>query len=682
MLHRAAFILARLAQVEINDNWTNKPANSLEAIFRAWMPQTAASHEERVALMKALAKRFPDVAWKICVAQFSSLGNGGHYSHKPRWRPDGQGFGEPFETWEPVTEFIREMIEMALSWKEHTLGSLSDLVERLPSLQKDEQTRVWELIEAWAKEKASDTEKAMIREKIRVSLLSRLATIRARKSAGEAALTGKAKDIYAALEPSDVLNKHAWLFRDNWVDEPADEIQEIEKIDYQKRHELIERKRIAAMDEILDQRGLAGLLALAQSGKTAGLIGQLAVKNLLAEVDIQEFLRRSFQLVREDKDGAVPFKNLIVGAFHSISNPEEFKRVVKAVSADISEKDMARLLVLAPFDNNTWNLVDMLTETAQDEYWTNAMPGWLNPHDMGDNEGIERLLKAERPRTAFFYCHLCLEKIDTLVLYRLLSEMAKGGRDRQGEYLIESYDVEKAFKNINKCPTLTIDQKAGLELLYIDVLEKRSHGYGIPNLERYIEDNPELFAQAVIWVLKREDNGADPAELQVPPDQRETIVERGVKLMRAIKRIPGHDDHGELNAVRLANWITMVRQSCAELSRAEIADFRIGKLLAHAPVGNDGVWPCEPVRQVMEEIASELMMRGAHEGVYNARGVHWRREGGDQERELADKYRAWAQALRFSHPFVSSNLLMKLVKTYEHEANREDLEAEKRRRLP
>jgi hypothetical protein len=75
------------------------------------------------------------------------------------------------------------------------------------------------------------------------------------------------------------------------------------------------------------------------------------------------------------------------------------------------------------------------------------------------------------------------------------------------------------------------------------------------------------------------------------------------------------------------------------------------------------------------------MMRGAHTGLYNSRGAVWRGERGDQERELADKYRAWANALQYSHPFVASELLMSMVKTYEHEANREDMEAGIRRRL-
>jgi hypothetical protein len=108
---------------------------------------------------------------------------------------------------------------------------------------------------------------------------------------------------------------------------------------------------------------------------------------------------------------------------------------------------------------------------------------------------------------------------------------------------------------------------------------------------------------------------------------------------------------------------------------------RIGKVLSCAPVGKDGVWPCEPVRDVMEDLQSECMMEGAHTGVYNARGVHFSGEGGDQERELAEKYCKWGRALQVSHPFVAGKLLMGLAKTYDNEATREDTEAGIRRRL-
>ena len=94
-----------------------------------------------------------------------------------------------------------------------------------------------------------------------------------------------------------------------------------------------------------------------------------------------------------------------------------------------------------------------------------------------------------------------------------------------------------------------------------------------------------------------------------------------------------------------------------------MADVNIGELLAHAPVGADGVWPCEPVRDVLEELHSGAIMRGAHTGLFNARGVHSRGEGGAQEQELANKYRAWADGLLYTHPYVSSELLMGMVRT-------------------
>lgn len=685
-LPRAAFILARLAQVEINDNWVNKPTNSLGSIFSAWMPQTAANHEARVNLMKNLAQRFPDVAWKICVAQFGDHHRVGHYSHKPRWRPDGYGFGEPFPTWGPILNFVREMIEMALNWKEHSLDTLGDLVARLQHLSEEHQARVWSLIETWAKDKASDADKAAMREKIRVSSLSRRAALRSKKDAQAAAFTAAAKAAYAALEPNDVLNKHAWLFCDTWVDESADEIEDIQKIDFKKREERIQDMRVDAMREVFDQRGLAGLVELAKRGKASWQVGVLAsIKDLLTEPQLVKLLQLAFQPVLAGEDGVHPFKNLIAGAMRAISDDNKRARIIKAVAAGLSEEDMVGLLILAPFASSTWKLVDSLGTVGQAIYWNDVVPDWIHHSDTENNEGVERLLKAKRPRAAFSCIRLEPQKLDAQVLYRLLSEMAKGGDDKSGEYMLEHYNVEQAFKHLNASPMLTLDQKAELEFAFLEVLarpwDNRADSYGIPNLERYVEAHPELFVQAVAWAYKRKDGGTDPAEFKVPEDRVANMAERGYKLLEAIERIPGHDDLGELQADRLAKWIATVRQASAELSRADIADLCIGKLLANAPVGKDGVWPCEPVRQMMEDIQSESMMQGTHTGVYNLRGVVVRGEGGNQERELAEKYRKWGQALQFSHPYVSSKLLMELARTYEQEANREDTEAGIRRRL-
>lgn len=48
-LPRVVLILGKLAELKITDNWANKPDHSLASIFRCWLPQTAATVEQRIA---------------------------------------------------------------------------------------------------------------------------------------------------------------------------------------------------------------------------------------------------------------------------------------------------------------------------------------------------------------------------------------------------------------------------------------------------------------------------------------------------------------------------------------------------------------------------------------------------------------------------------------------------------
>lgn len=682
-LRRTVPILARLAQIEINDNWVNKPINSLEAIFRAWMPQTAASHEVRAELMRQLQDQFPDVAWQICVAQFGGHGGVGHHSHKPRWRADGFGHGEPHTTWGPINRFVREMVEMAIHWKVHSLSTLSDLIGRIDALSEEHQSEVWGLVKTWSAQ-ASDKEKSSLREKIRVSTLSNRAVRRSKKTGAPSALSSLAKEAYDALAPRDLLNQHSWLFKKIWVEESYDELHGEVEEDFQKRDARIEKLRVDALGEIFRERGETGVLELAASGETSWQIGWLCAKNLMSEEELTKFLGNAMGLLLTSKEDVFSLKNVISGALHAIDDESKREVTIRHIASSLDEESRTQLLLLAPFRRTTWMLAGELDGSDGLSYWRLVHPDLLRDSDDELSEAVSRLMKVNRPRAAFSTIRFQLEKIDASVLHRLLLDIAKGGDDKPGEYQVENYNLESAFKIIDKSLDLSLEQKAGLEFAYIDALTGpgvRERKSSIPNLERYVELHPEVFVQAIVWTYKRRGDGEDPPELRVKPGDVEHLASRGYKLLEGITRIPGHDDLGELTASGLAKWVKTVRASCAELGRAEVGDVCIGKLLAAAPVGSDGVWPIEPVRQVLEELRSRDVMSGAHTGLYNARGVHWRGEGGDQERELANKYRKWADALMNSHPFVATELLMDMVRTYEHEAEQHDSEAAIRRRL-
>jgi len=679
-LPRAALALAQLAQIEITDNWTNKPIGSLESIFRAWMPQTSADHETRLNVMKLIAEKFPSVAWKLCIDQFDTGHSTGDYNHKPSWRNDGHGFGEPLKTWGPILAFRDEMISMALKWKDgHTREMLADLVRTLHGLKLRDQAEVWKLVKTWAAT-ASDADKAVVREQIRVTVMSRRAARQSKGKTDFASLTAAAKAAYDALQPTDLLNKHEWMFREHWVDESADEIHE-DDMDFRKRDERISNLRADALREIYADRGLTGIYEFAAMGKAAAVIGLLMMERVLPESQKVEFLVGAFPSGANAE--AWDRKNLVLGGLRSIQAEGHRIALLKKAKKRLSEADFGRMLLLAPFRSSTWLLVDKLAQQHKDAYWREVGPDWIHDSDEENSEAVERLLAARRPRAAFAGARFKLETLAPELLHRLMSEIVKDGDDQAGHYQLEQYYIEKAFRLLDENAQLTLDQKASLEFAYVDALSRpwAREGFGIPNLEKYVEAHPEFFVQAVVWAYKRKADGEDPPEYKVDPKDVQHFAERGYKVLEALDRIPGHDDLGELKADRLLAWVKTVRDACEKLGRLDIADQCIGKLLSGAPEGADGVWPCEPVRQVMEEVHSKHLMRGAHTGLYNSRGATWRGEGGAQERELADKYRAWATALKFSHPYVSSQLLMDMVKTYEQEADREDTEAGIRRRM-
>jgi hypothetical protein len=101
---------------------------------------------------------------------------------------------------------------------------------------------------------------------------------------------------------------------------------------------------------------------------------------------------------------------------------------------------------------------------------------------------------------------------------------------------------------------------------------------------------------------------------------------------------PAIDHQGEVALGRLRDWVSTARALLAERKRIEIGDEQIGQSLASAPADPDGSWPCESVRDLLEELRNDRIDRGLEIRVFNNRGVTSRslEEGGQQEWKLAE----------------------------------------------
>lgn len=665
-LPRVAAILARLSRPKIDDNWMNRPDASLRAIFRNWMPQTAASVEQRIKALEMLIKRFPDVGWELCLDQIKPGPRTGSYSYRPRWRSEASGAGQVVTSSKERYEFIRRALDLLIACPSHDERTLGDLVESLQAMPEEDQIKVWDLIDRWSPN-AGEAAKAALRERMR-----RFALLRRGRRLGEA-IRDRAREAYDSLEPHDPVIRHGWLFASHWIEESADEIEE-EDLDLEKREERIDRLRREAMREIWAARGFEGARELLAYSDAAGTIGRYTASCITGVEPRADFTRQCVSVTGDIQSKAA---GCLQGFLLEIEDDSR-ARVIRAVSEDLPTEELTRLFVCAPFQESTWRLLDGYGKDIRGRYWKDVFPSWRRHTPAELTELVDRLLEAGRPRAAFHAVHMDFKDIETSRLKRLLRDVATVNAEPADYFKLDRYYISEALNSLDARAGVTNEEMAQLEFLFINALDDSRHG--IPNLESQIAESPAMFVQAVALAYKRSDEGDDPPEWRIENrEQREVVAIAAHRLLDQMKKIPGTDRSGRIDSSALSPWLVEVRHLCGEFARADVGDRCLGQLLAKAPEGENGTWPCEGVCEAMEEIASPEIARGFHRSVLNSRGVHWRGEGGEQERELAAKYRAWAERVHFDFPYVGG-VLEDIAKSYDREAGWHDSEARIRRR--
>ena len=131
-------------------------------------------------------------------------------------------------------------------------------------------------------------------------------------------------------------------------------------------------------------------------------------------------------------------------------------------------------------------------------------------------------------------------------------------------------------------------------------------------------------------------------------------------------------------AALLKDWVWQVRELLAEDDElGRHSEWVIGEMLSGSPEGGDGVWPAEPVRDLLDEPEADRLAEGFLAGVANNRGVTVRRpfEGGRQERNLAARYDGWADRIAATWP-QATLVLKQCADRLREDARRWDDDAE------
>ena len=662
-------ILARLCTLEPEGHGGNTAMQSLLSIFQHRMPQTAASVEQRVAVFDQLVKNHPEVGWAVGRDQYDARSSTGRYNVKPKWRDYAFGSGGVVTKAER-RKFELHCLKTALSWTPITKEKLIDLIHNLEGFDENSRERVWEQVANWAKV-ASDENRAQLREQIRVSV-SRSARRLFRKGTPKASTkeyANQARDIYDELEPNDIAWKFAWLFKSGWVENSWEEIHEDDH-DFEARDKRVAKQRKAAVKAVFAKEGAPGVVRLAMSGDAAHVVGKFLAQIITADKDRLIFIKF---VIGEREFLSSPKSQLLLNGFFSLGEDKAIK-LIEMLRSELNDEQLVCLFCLCRFGEKIWKAVEASSQNVSDAYWRTVPASWACQSELELRYAVTKLIEVRRGLTALQLVNLDLKNIASEQLYEILQALPPSDETERGVFSMYHRSVEEVFKLLNSRGTIGRDRMASLEFLYLEFF--RFDRSRIPNLEAEVNDNPSLFFEAIRTAYKGE-HAPRNGELS---EVQKRAVRNACYFLFELSSVPGVDEHGVIQAERLKAWILDARRLSGETGHRAMLDYHIGELIAHAPPADDGVWPCESVREAVNDLYSSDLARGISIGRYNARGAHSRREGGEQERELAEQYESWAAACEFEHPRMAA-ILRGMTKEYIAEAEWHDEEAMIQRRM-
>ncbi len=655
-------ILARLSEVAIDDNWANKPENSLASLVRFWLPQTSAPIDDRLAKVTAFAGSRSRVAWRLLTAQLSGHQMASPNAH-PKWRNDAAG-RDAGPTRADAFAMRRRALDLLLTWEGYAVDQLGQLFETFEELPDEDRDMLFRRAEEWSVD-ASDEDRADLAEQLRRFVVRHQFRSKGRSRPDRVA------ELSARLVPQDPIIRHGWLFAEHWVPEAAGEM-ESDDFDFEARSRCVADQRREAVREVRDALGLDGVLELMRKGRAHGAIGD-ALRQVVAPAEHAGLIEAL--LGRDDPEIWPAIDSVLFNLVHGLETEARGELLVDGSRDDARA---LRLFLAAPFERSTWDLLEIERPSVGADYWRAvALQAWnLNSADMSFM--IDRALGVARPLATFQAIGMSLKGVDPADLARVLKAVTEASAEEAATVRVDPYRLGEALAAASAADAMPLAERAQIEFLFLDGLDHGQHG--VPSLERLLCDSPGEFVNLVTLAFRRDDGSVDEPRDNVSEERRGAMVSRVWRLLERLGRIPGTREDGSIDPTVLLWWIVAVRDGCGAAGRLGSGDRRIGTLLAKSPDGPDGRWPHPAVRDALDAIGTEEVDSGFHIGKFNCRGVVMRAPGGAQERAIAKAFRDDAAAMRLEHPFTA-RCLVGLADDYDRQAQWEDTDEAVRKRL-
>jgi excisionase family DNA binding protein len=655
----AARALAQLRSIDPGGRLSNRPLESLGSVLVGWIRHTSASLELKKKVIEAISRDSEANGWALVLGLWPSPMATALPPHAPRfrdWAPDSRTV--LMTEW---LDFIHFLTENAIALTRAEPGRWTEAVQRLGHLPpKDRDLLIDALADAASRQSFDAASRLEVWEKLREEIGKHRQFADTDWAMDDKTLR-RLEKVADEVEPRDTTERFAYLF--GWHPSlPGVDVRDITA--YETR---LAELRKDAVSLTLETSGLDGIAQLARRSEATGHLGW--VVGQVAPDDVTSQLLSWFGLEDRSLLGvATSWAN-----YHLRSDDgAEWLKTMLAKRELATDEARVALSLSAPPIAAMWQIIEQAGDELACGYWKVAHPLGVPLADA--ERAIRSLLAHDRPWTAIDVLSGTLhhpgKDASSLVAPELVREVLDAGMQidvRETPSQAPGYEVGIILDYLEAREVDTA-ALARYEFAYFQLLDDIRTPRA---LFAALRDEPALFVELVSRVYRSEHQPEQKLD-----EQEVARAHHAWWVLRHWQDIPGRSDDGTVDGAHLTAWVRAARLALADSGRTEIGDELIGQVLAASPVGADGSWPSEPVREIIEATGSQSLESGIYTGVINndgttSRGVF---DGGDLERDKAARYAEWSREVAAIAP-RAGRLLRRIADSYERDARRHDDDA-------
>ncbi len=601
-------------------------------ILLPWYPQTQASINKRIAIVRSLATANGDIIWGVLMKLMPGETTSSISLEKPEYLEERE-LPEKISNADYIKASM-EYINIAISMLANNVQRIVEITDVISRVSFDIQKQIVEaIIDNTLDLSLSDKEKVWYRFRELVQEHRRFSNADWSLSAERLEALDEAMAIIIPnanyLEVIRLFKKDQFSLFDNIKN-------------YEEEKQKLRDKQISAVNTIYKENGLRGLSDLNSKVENHSLLGECIAK-VATDEDITLLLKGK---------SAFDIESLLYGTINGLKTEHLFELIEL-----FSDDSKAEILSNLPLSKECVSKIQTLEEESQKLFWRITCGHFSSNIDASTLEiAIKRLNECGRANISLNILLLAKHSKKESVPDQLIIETLDSYDGSDDKLLVGKYTIQELIKFLQRGDNHNEDL-IRIEWNYLEFLDDIDDCSPVTTWKE-MANNPDFFMK--ILKLYKGD----------PENKTEKSIESAKKSFSVLyhwKSIPGLQDNGTIDVEKLDNWIETVKTEASKCGLLRLAQEEFGKVTFYSPQDPDGFFINRRIAYYLQDETAEGVRVGYSMEAFNSRGAHWVDPTGKPEFELEEKYNSMANAADEEGMFRFANTLREIAQNYHNE---------------